>query len=337
MTAQAEQRTRFFELLSGHQCTQMLYVAAKLGLADLLRHGPRDAAALAAETETDPVSLYRVLRALAGFGVFRETGARCFELTALGEQLAAEGASSLRNAVLARGEDYYPTWSELLYSVQTGKPAFERVFGMSNWAYRQAHPDVSVRFNSFCADMARERADALLASPIDLAGAGVIVDAGGGDGTLLRAILARWTRARGVLFDLPHVIDAVRDRELEPGLPARLSYESGSFFDGVPKGGDVYILSAVLHDWDDAQSKTILDHCRAAMHNQSRLLIIERVIPPANSFSQALLWDLDMLVNTGGCERDEDEWRLLLRRSGLELRSAAETASPFYILESVPA
>ena len=315
----------------GYQFTQALYVAAKLGVADLLDAGPRSVDDLAAATSVHGPSLYRLLRALCGFGVFTERPDRVFELGPLGVDLRQGPNSALHNIAIIRGEVYYRTWGNLLYSIQTGKPAFDRVFGRSNWEYRRENPEADACFNAFMSDAAQRRSDAVL-SAYDFPD-GLVVDVGGGLGTLLRAILERNPTLQGILFDQAHVIERARQELRGAEVLSRCALIAGDFFCEVPTGGAVYILSAVLHDWDDTSAGEILRRCRNAMVGDATLLIIERVMPPVAEPSP-FLSDLDMLVNTGGRERDEVSWRELLDAAGFRLVSVLGTSGEFYILRA---
>ena len=335
-TAQPALAAELTELLLGYQRTQLLYVAAKLGLADLLAAGPRPVEALVAATNTHAPSLYRVLRALASLGVFAEREDGRFELTPVAALLQSGTPGSLRATVLAHGEDFYRVWGELLYSVQTGRTAFERVYGLSNWEYREQHPEVNARFNAVMADYARQTAAGLVAN-YSFPEKGVVVDVGGGNGTLLGAVLRDYPGLRGVLFDQPHVVGEAASVLDAAGVADRCRIEAGDFFVAVPAGGDIYILSWILHDWDDARATDILVQCRRAMPSQARLLVVERVIPPGNDPSPGKLVDIHMLlINAGGRERTEDEWRALLDASGFGLRSITPIGRGFSVLEALP-
>jgi len=331
---QTDTGTRLLRLVNGYQFTQVIYVVAKLGVADLLQSGPMHIDELAKATETHAPSLYRLLRALAGHGIFIEYPNRYFDLTPLANCLQQDSPGSVRDIAILRGDDYYRTWGDLLYSVTTGIPSFQRVFGMSNWEYRQLNANANAQFNSFVAEMARRRAISVLSTysfPED----GVAVDVGGGNGTLLMSILNRYPRLQGILFDMPQVIKDAQIEIKKSGVGERCVAMSGDFFNEVPSGGTFYILSAVLHDWEDDRAATILRRCKDSM-NGAPLFIIERILPERNQPSSALLSDLDMLVNTGGYERDEASWRSLLESAGFQLESIAPTASDFYVLRASP-
>ncbi len=324
------------DLIWGYQRTQLLHVAARLGIADLLAGGPQSVETLAAATETHGPSLYRLLRALAGHGVFTEQENGQFELTPMAELLRTGTPGSLRAMALAEGSDFYPVWGELLYSVQTGQPAFERVYGLPNWQYREQHPDANARFNAYMGDLTRQKAKAVVAH-YRFPERGTVIDIGGGNGTLLAAILQAQPALRGVLFDLPHVVDEGREVLAGGGVADRCELIGGDFFAAVPAGGDCYLLATVLHDWDDDRAMDILRQCRQAMVATAILLVIERVMPADNSFSVTKLRDIHMLVgNAGGRERTEQEWQTVLASAGFRLQLLTPAGPAYHVLEAIP-
>src|SRR3954447_4826876 len=259
---------RLMDLVLGYQRTQVLHAAAALGLADHLAAGPHTVAELAAATGTEPGALGRLVCALSGLGVFRNRTDGRVELTATGELLRKDTPGSLLQTVLAHGEDFYPVWRELRYSVTTGEPAFARVHGLPNWEYRRQHPENNARFDAVMAASARSRAATLLAAD-RLPDQGVIVDVGGGNGTLLAAVLRDHPNRRGVLLDQPHVVEAAREVLDTAGVADRCEIVAGDFFTSVPAGKNRYVLSGVLLDWGDDRAGQILRRCREAMSGSS--------------------------------------------------------------------
>jgi SAM-dependent methyltransferase len=327
---------QLIELIWGYQRSQIVYAAARLGLADLLADEPQSIEELATATGTDAASLYRLLRTLAGHGLFAERDDARFEQTGLSELLRTGTAGSLRAMALAEGEDFYPVWGHLVSSVQTGEPAFERVFGMSNWEYREHHPEANGRFNAYMSDLTRQKAAAVVAN-YPFPDRGVVIDVGGGDGTLLAAILQAYPDLRGVLFDLPHVAEEAGRTLRAAGVAERCDVVGGDFFVAVPRGGDCYLLATVLHDWDDERSAEILRQCRQSLAQGGRVLLIERVMPLGNTPSPAKLRDLHMLVtNAGGRERTEAEWETLLATGGFQLRTVTPAGPVYHLLEALP-
>ncbi|HET6467429.1 MAG TPA: methyltransferase [Geminicoccaceae bacterium] len=323
-------------LASGAWIGQAVHVAARLGIADLLGDGPKPPAALAAATGTDATALYRLLRALASLGVFAEDAGGRFTLTPLAEGLRSDAPGSLRGYAIMMGEEWHwRAWGELLESVRTGGSAFERVHGCELFRYFAEHPEAARVFNAAMTSRTGQETAAVTGA-YDWP-AGTIVDVGGGQGALLTAILARRPEARGILFDLPHVIDAARRPIEEKGLAARCELVGGDFFDRVPAGGDLYLIKRVLHDWDDGRAAAILRCCRAAMAADARLLVIEHVLPPGNAPSWGKLLDLQMLVLTpGGQERDEAGFHGLLATAGFRLERVLPAGPTASLIEALP-
>lgn len=324
------------QLTNGYWVTQIIYVAAKLGIADLLNDGPQDTKTLASATETHPPSLYRLMRALAGLGLFKETEPGVFELADVGRCLVTGSAGSLRARAILNGEQWYTAWGGLLESVRTGATAFDHVTGTSFFEYLGAHPEAAAVFNEAMAN-STEAAARAVAGAYDFSAAGTVVDVGGGTGMFLAGILTTNPNAHGILFDRPDVVAAARGVLDRAGLADRCETIGGNFFDAVPSGGDVYLLSWVIHDWDDEQSVAILRNCRRAMRPTDRLLVIEQLIPPGNESSLSKLYDIHMLVLSGGRERTEDEYRELLEMADLRLARVIPTDVPRSIIEALPA
>lgn len=324
-------------LIANAWLAQAISCAAKLGIADLLRDGPRHPEDLAAASGTLPGPLRRVLRALAGSGIFAEDAEGRFALSLLAEPLRSDAALSLRAYAEVQGATWvWQSMGAMEHSLRTGEPAFRHIFGMPSFEFQRANPEVARLQVEGLASVGRAQDAAILAA-YDFRDAGTVVDVAGGQGALLRGILGAAPSARGVLFDLPHVIAMAQPRFVEAGLQSRAAFVTGDFFATVPAGGDVYILRKVIHDWYDDEAVAILRMCRAAMRPGARLLLIETLIPEGNEYAYAKLLDLLMLVYPGGQERKLSEYRALLGAAGLDLRQVIPTASPVNILEAVPA
>ena len=323
-------------LINGFRISQLIAVAAKLGLADLLAAGPQSSAALAEHTGMHAPSLYRVLRALSSIGVFHEDEHGRFGLTPLADGLRSDVPSSLRAwAIFCGDPQVWQAWGALGYSVQTGETAFSHVFGMDVWTYRAQHPEANAIFNAAMAATSAREVPAIVAA-YDFSRIHTLVDVGGGHGTLLAGILQVYPSMRGVLFDLPHVLAGAAPVLEAAGVAERCQRVGGSFFDSVPPGGDAYLLHRIIHDWDDEQSTAILQRCHAAMAAQARLLLVEGVIQPPNRPDPTKMLDIQMLVSAGGRERTESEWRTLLARAGFGLTQVYSTSGRSSILEGVP-
>lgn len=323
-------------MVNGYQVSQAIHAAAVLRIADYLTAGPLGYAALAAATGTHPDTLYRLLRALAAVGVFHETADRRFALTPMGDCLRSDAAQPTAPWAVFVGRPYVRrAWDDLLYSVQTGENAFHHVHGMDVWNYRTQHSEEGKLFDLAMRALSHGVGEALAAA-YDFGRFRRIVDVGGGSGALIARILAANEAAHGVLFDLPHVV-AGAGKVLEPsGVAGRCDVVAGSFFEGLPQGGDAYILKAILHDWDDKPATTILRACREAMAADGRVLVVERLIAPANEGPDAKFSDLNMLVAPGGRERNREEFAALLHAAGFRLTGVIETGTRLSIVEAMP-
>jgi hypothetical protein len=314
------------DLINAHQLSQAICVAAELGIADLLADGARTSDDLAAATRTNEDTLYRLLRALASVGVLREEAGRRFTLAALGEPLRSDAPDSVTAIAVHVGQPYIrEAWSALREAVRTGENAFRLAHGVSNWEYRAQRPAENTIFDEYIAANTRRGARALL-DAYDFGRFETIVDVGGGNGTLLAALRARYPSLRGVIFDQPHVVAGI-----DPG--DGIDVVGGSFFDSVPDGGDAYVLKWILHDWEDEQSVAIL---RTVRRTGGTVLVIERLIAPPNEGPETKLTDLNMLVGPGGRERTLDEYSVLFEAAGYRLVSATATAGDLFVLEGEP-
>jgi hypothetical protein len=323
---------QMMQLATGHFRAQALYVAAKLGIADLLANGPRRCEELARSTKTPPRALYRLMRALASIEVFVEIEDGRFDLTPLAQTLRSDAVESLRALFLLVGEDsHWASWSHLLYSVTTGESAFEHVHDKRFFEYLSEDAEAGANFAAWMTRATEIQIPAILAA-YDFSAARAVVDVGGGQGRLLAAILKAHPRITGVLFDRPEV--AAASVLAVEALGDRCEIASGSFFESVPTGGDLYLLKTILHDWDDELATRVLENCRAAMGPEARALVIEMIVPPGNAPHPSKFMDLNMMVlNHGGMERTEPEFRALVAAAGLEVARVIPTRSPFSLIE----
>jgi O-methyltransferase domain/Dimerisation domain len=316
-------------LTNGYQVSQAIHVVATLGIPDLLRDGPRDSEALAAQTAAHAPSLHRVLRALASVGVLHEDDDGLFGLTAIGECLRSDAPEPVGGWAAFIGRPYHwQAWGNLLHGVRTGENAFRAVYGTDVWDYRAQHAEEGAIFDgAMTAIMLRANRHVLAA--YDFGRFATVVDVGGGRGAFLSAILEANPGMRGVLFDQPQVVDAAVVGE-------RCDVVPGSFFDAVPEGADAYLLKAVLHDWDDEDAARILRRCRTAIPDHGALLIVERDLGAANDNADAKFSDLNMMVGPGGRERTREEFATLLAAGGFALQSATPTAIDLTVFEARP-
>jgi hypothetical protein len=321
------------EMITSYRLTQALHVAAKLGLADLLRDGPRRSDDLAVATGTHRGALYRLMRALAAKGIFHEAEAGGFELTALGHGLRSDISGSMRPwAIMAGGDHHWLPWQHLLHSVQTGQPAFEAVLGAKPFEYYAAHAEAGRVFHAALGGLSQV-VNATLSASYDFSSLETVVDVGGGGGALLLGLLARHPAMRGVLFDEASVL--AQSVELIRSDPSgdRCELVAGNFFEEVPTGGDAYILKHILHDWDDERSMAILKRCRAAMRPGARVLIIEMLVEPGTGCAYPKFLDLEMLVSYTGRERTAHEYAQLLSASGFSLAGITPTDALVSVIE----
>jgi SAM-dependent methyltransferase len=335
-TAQVSPPIAMLQLISGFWISRGIYITAKLGLADLVKDGPKTAAELAAATETHAPSLFRVLRALASVGIFTQDERDRFGDTPLLQTLRSDVPGSLRAfAMTELGEEHYPAWGDLLHSVQTGGVAFDHAFGMDVWKYFGQHPDNAKIFNDAMSGMTAQANEALHAA-YDFTGINTLIDIGGGHGGLITSILRRNPEMRGILFDSPQVIDGARAVIDASEVAGRCDLLGGNFFESVPAGADGHILKWIIHDWDDDQSVAILKNCHRALAENGKLILVEAVVPADGAPHFSKFIDLNMLVMTGGRERTEAEFRELYGRAGFRLTRIVPTESPFSVIEGVP-
>jgi hypothetical protein len=315
---------------------QAVYVAAKLGIADVLAAGPLSAGELAHRLGTDARSTQRLLRMLASVGNFAEGEPATFANTDSSEKLRDDVPGSQRPTVIAMIELGWRAWGDLLGSITTGEAAFPRVHGRSRYDVLDDDPDLSAMFDRSMAGAATVHARAVV-DAYDFTRFARIVDVGGGDGTLLGAILRTTAAARGVLFERPNVIDAARAR-LPADVAARCELVAGDFFTGPLPTGDALVLKAVLHNWSDADATTILARVREALTPGARALVIEALIAPGNAPDFHKLADVHMLVMHGGRERARDEYAALFAAAGLRLDVVTPTAAGgLAVLEAIRA
>lgn len=340
MTA-AESQTHVVSMVFGAMAADVLYAAAKLGLADAIGDGRRSAAELARDTGTDPLSLTRLLRAMAALGLLDEGRYDRFALTETGALLRSDHPYSLRSFVTTFGDPIMrAAWRDLDEAVRTGERPFDRIFGTSFFAHLAGRPQLSAEFNAAMRQGTAATAHQL-PQAYDFTAFTTVADLGGGDGTLLAAVLAANPQLRGILFDTAHGSAQAAAVFGDAGLTERCDIQVGDFFASAPPGADLYVLKSVLHDWDDERCATILRLVRRVVPDHGGLLIIEPVLPPIVDGSvpaRTYLSDLNMMVNVGGRERTQADFADLCRRSGFELQSVNRLPAPsgFSLIEARP-
>jgi DNA-binding IclR family transcriptional regulator len=333
-------------LMDGYLTTQMVYITARLGLVDVLIDGPRTSAELAAAVGAAPEPLHRLLRGLVLEGLLFEEPDGRYALTDAARLLRSDSPGSLRGAALARGELYYRAATGLLETIRGGGAAFRHAYGVELFDHLASSPDDAAIFQGSMLARSHKEAEALVAT-YDFTPFAHVVDIGGGYGVTLAAILEACPNVRGTLFDHPDVAATARTQlapsTAGPGagadLAARVTVIGGDFFESVPGGGDVYVLSRVLHDWDDERAVRILKACRGAMTDRGRVVIVEAILGDrVHDQPAAVRMDLHMLTLASGKERTAAEFATLLQAANLRIARILTPNGPpgIQIVEAVP-
>lgn len=327
-----------FHMVVGKWISQALGTVVELGVPDQLARGPRRCSDIARDAGVSDDALYRLLRALASVGVFAETTDRRFKLTPLGQFLRSDHGQSLAGyAHFTAHDSTWRPWGQLGYSVKTGAPAFDHVFGAPIFQYFSRNPDAAAIFDNAMTSISAAEAQAT-ADAYEFKGIQTLMDVAGGHGLLLATVLRRHKKMRGVLFDLPHVAAGAAAMFARTGVAGRVRIESGDFFETLPAGADAIIMKHIIHDWDDDSATAILQACRRALGPRGKVLIVDTVVPPGNTPHYGKLLDLEMLVLTPrGRERTKAEFTRLLRGAGFRLSRVVATKSPLSIVEAVKA
>jgi orsellinic acid C2-O-methyltransferase len=320
------------QLIFGFFPSAVLSVAVRLRIPDLVAAGPRSSDELARTTDTHAPSLYRLLRAMAYLGLLEETEPGRFGLTDLGALLRSDDPHSMAATTqLFCGEGVWRSWGDLMAGVRTGRPSFERGMGLDPFAEFAEDAEASRNFNRAMSEGTLREAPAIIGT-YNFTQFSTLVDVGGGDGALLSSILAATPGLHGTLFDTGPGLAESGERLHAAGVEDRCDVVEGDFFESVPDGADAYIMKSVIHDWDDEKCVTILSNCRRAMKADGKVLIVEPVVPERVKPSFALLGvvmsDLNMLMNTGGKERNEEEFASLLRAADLEPSGVSRVPKP---------
>ena len=322
---------QMIQLITAKWISQPIHVAAQLGLADLLAEGPMSVEELAQKTDAHAPTLYRLLRALAGRGIFEEQEGRVFGLTPMAQCLQT---GAMRALALTFLSDWHEkAWASLAHSVKTGEPAFDHAFGQPAFDWLEAHPEDADLFNQFQAEKTARFIPAVVGS-YDFSGINKLADLGGGTGALMLEILRANPHLTGAVAELAQVAAQAREAIQTSGLADRCQAVECDFLQAAPEGYDAFIMCHALHNWEDGPCAKILANCRRALPQGGKLLIVEHLIPVHHGFSVAKLLDLEVLVIGGGKERNEAQYRELLQAAGFDLARVIETPAGIAILEA---
>lgn len=324
------------DLALGSMITQAIYVAAELGIADLLSDGPLPAEEIARKVNAHPEATYRLLRLLASHEIFVEEGDGQFRLSPMADALRADSPMSMRGIAILMGHPtHWEDWSHFVDSVRTGEPAIPKLRGMNEFEYLDANPEYATVFYQGMGSLSNLETYPIVEG-YDFSQFGTIVDVGGGSGGLLAAILQRATTSRGVLFDARAAASGAESVLAEAGVADRCTIASGGLFDPVPTGGDAYLLKHIVHDWPDGKAVEILRNVRQAVGADGRLLLAEFVPPTDNEPHAGKLVDLWLMLLVGGKERTTAQYSELLADAGFTLDRVVPTLSPISIVEARP-
>jgi len=326
---------KLMEMAWGYWTSQILRQAAEMGLADYFAAGPRDADELSAELGLHAPSFRRYLRSLTGLGLVSKSEDGKYALTELGDALKSGAPGAARSTVISLiGKLVSPAWENLDYSLRTGEPGFEKHYGKGLFEYVRETPGLAEMFSETMVGIHGQEPPAV-ADAYDFSNIGTLVDVGGASGNMLGHILSAHPELSGVLFDLPHVVSDAAPLLKRFGVEDRVSIEAGSFFERVPDGHDAYMMSHIIHDWDEDECAIILGHCRDAMKPDGKILIVEMVLPDGDEPHPGKVLDMMMLVGPGGQERTPTEYAALLNKNGLEMTRIVPTNSAVSIVEAV--
>jgi len=333
---QAQDAERMIQLATGFMFTAALQPIVRLKIADLLAERPLPVAELAQRTGSNEDALYRVMRMLATAGVFAETPGRVFAATPMSELIRAGVPGSLRDFVAWIGNPFhFKVWSDMGYSVRTGQPAVERVTGKVCFDAIFGDPDVAYDFNMAMTNFSRVIAPAVIEA-YDFSGIGTLMDVAGGHGAILCEILTAYPQMKGILFDLPNVVQEANCHICSLKMEHRCETITGDFFEEIPADADAYYMQHIIHDWDNERSLKILANCRKALEGRKdgRLIIVDAIVQE-NSGSDMSKWlDLEMLVLPGGRERTRREWDSLMSRAGFEITKTVPIAMAKNVIEA---
>lgn len=329
--------SQIMQLGMGYMPAACLYITARLKIADMLAGGPKAVSELARAAKVNEGALYRVMRAIASVGVFREVAPHTFANTPLSETLRGDVPGSARDTVMFLSDPLHlRIFAELLHSVETGGTAFKKTTGMEPFDFFRQNAEENRAFNAAMTSISAHFVPPAIEA-YDFGESGTLADIGGGHGILLAMILQKHRGLHGIVFDLPHVVEGAKPRIESLGLASRYEVLGGDFFEAVPPA-DSYVMKSIIHDWDEPRAIAILKNCAKSMRSPNgKVILIEQVIPEGNEPSLAKWIDMEMLAMAGGRERSEAEYAQLFAKAGLRLARVIHAPSPFSVIEAVKA
>jgi hypothetical protein len=327
---------RLMQLAGGFMMTAALYTVTKLDIPGLLKDGARTVADLAMETGSNEDALYRVIRALVPAGVFEEVTPRTFSLSESSRALLPEIDGSIRDLVLWLGDEFhFKVWSHLPYSVATGKPAVDHVYGKPAFEAINEHLDIAYDFNTAMTCISNRLAPAVLEA-YDFSGINTLMDIAGGHGAVLCEVLKQYPGMKGTLLDMPSVVEEAKCLVCSLKMDHRCIPVAGDFFESIPAGADAYYMQHIIHDWDDENALKILKNVRHAMQGyaERKLIVVDCVLPEDSKPHFGKLVDLEMLLMPGGRERTEREWHELFAKAGFQITRIVPTRAADSVIEA---
>jgi len=321
----------------GHSLSQAIFAVTQLGIADLLENGPKHCDDLAAETNTNGESLYRLMQILVNVDIFSENQSKYFKLTPLSNCLLSNGAHSLRNTILLQANYSCAVWSNLLYTLRGGESAFEHIYGMSLHQHLRETPESAKTFDLAMTELSMKY-NAAVMKAYDFSSIEKIVDVGGGEGSILLMLLQRYPALKGILFEQPDVIERAKKVFEDKGIMARCELVSGDFFEkSMPVGADAYLIKNVLNDWDDKRAISILQNCHHAMKGKGKVLVVQRILSDESSLGTRLLDMNRSLMRASTVRlRTEKELAELFKSAGFELTQIVTTESEMSVIQGKP-
>jgi len=324
------------EVIRWFMVARAVHAVIQLGVADCIDGDPVSIDDVAESTGAQPDHLKRVLRFLASFGVFRNAGDDRFVSTDLSQVLRTDHPGSVAGEISRSDRLWWQSFGDFAETIRTGQPAFDRIARQSFWEFTASRPALGARFDAQMAEASR-RVNAAIVEACDFSGFALVVDVGGGRGGLMANILRQYPDVRGILFDLPRVIENPIELE-ESNLSDRWEAVAGDFFEGVPPGGDCYVLKSIIHDYGDGAAEMILRSCADVVTDGGRIIVADRILPDSsNGPHPSFLHDMNMMIMLGGKERTEQEWQQLLGAAGLRIENISPAGSEFSVMETTRA